>query len=139
MTKRKAGLEALQELSIDIADLADLVADVAQAIDFSPEKAELFAVMLLDAVAEPMQDEMVDDFDAFGGGAGMPAPAPMGMPLPGMPGDIAPAPTPEAMPMDLGPDLGGGDPLDTPGPDDLGGDIPPDAEILDVDESEVTF
>lgn len=132
MTKRKAGLEALQELSIDIADLADLVADVAQAIDFSPEKAELFAVMLLDAVAEPMQDAMVDDFGAMGGDIGMPAP--MGMPG----GDIAPAPTPEAMPPDLGPDLGGEAPLDMPS-EDLGSDIPPDAEILDVDESEVTF
>jgi hypothetical protein len=132
MTKRKAGLEALQELSLDIADLADLVADVAQAIDFSPEKAELFSVMLLDAVAEPMQDAMVDDFGAMGGGM----PAPMGAP---MPGEIAPAPVvPEAMPPDLGPDLGGGAPLDMP-PDDLGGDIPPDAEILDVDESEVTY
>ena len=115
--KKNAGLDAITDLSAEVADLADLVTDVATAIDFSPEKAELFAVMLLDAVAAPTQDAHVDMM--------MHPEIPMG------------SPASPAVPMAMEtPDAGLGMPMDMPA--DMSMDIP-EEEILEVDPAEVQF
>lgn len=58
--KRTAGLDHIIDLSADVSELADLVDDVASVLNFDVDKAQLFTVMLLDAVAAPQQDAHVD-------------------------------------------------------------------------------
>ncbi|MFA5135456.1 MAG: hypothetical protein WC505_06760 [Patescibacteria group bacterium] len=139
---RQAGLEAVIDLSDEISDLADLVADVASAINYNSAKAELFAVMLLDAIAESAQDSQVDTF------MGVPNGVPGVPPAPGAPADMmleAPAPMtdmPGAPPVDMGLGLGGPAEAElggAPVPAELGDTPGPDDEIVDVDEADVEF
>jgi hypothetical protein len=79
MTKT-AGLDNITELSDEMVSLVSLVDEVALAIGNDAEKAELFAVMLLDTVAAPAMGAMapMDVAPPMGDMMAPLAPEPMG-------------------------------------------------------------
>jgi hypothetical protein len=134
---KQANLEAVQELSDEIASLTDLVDEVVLAIGHDPEKAELFAVMLLDTVAAAAKDVGMP----MGGGMGMP-PMPMGPPVDM--GMDAPMDMPEAGLPPLGPPVEeipvvGDEEIELPGePEGMGPDMGlPEDEIPEIDEDQL--